>query len=68
MIYKLIATQAEIDVECGNGMQSKEEFFNFLATKSIQPLDKYYKYYLKCYNSELDLLCEWAEAVAGWFA
>lgn len=65
MSLEKIKLRAEFDVDCGNGMQSKDDFFLFLDTLGLEHLEKYYKYYKKCYNSMVDLLCEWASDFAA---
>jgi hypothetical protein len=65
MSHEKIKLRAEFDVDCGNGMQTKEEFFLFLDSLGLEHLDKYYRYYVRCYKAMIDLLCEWASDFAA---
>ncbi len=67
IIEQLINRKAVLDVDCGIGLLSEEDFFDFLESMGVEKLDTYYKYYIHCYNAELDLVCEWISAVADCF-
>lgn len=62
-----IRAQAEIDFDCGHGMMDEEEFSNFLVQCSIEKSENLYNYYVYYYNEAVDLVCEWAEALASCF-
>ena len=60
-----IRAQAEIDVDYGHGMMDEEEFSTFLTHCNIEKSENLYDYYVYYYNEAVDLVCEWAEALAA---
>lgn len=67
MLLNKIKRKANMDVDFGSGLDSKEEFFKFLDTVGVEKSEDLYEYYIKCYNNALDFMCEWVEALAECF-